>query len=63
MDLLVRSKCKCYLFQVVKFSPDGTLLALGSRDNNVYVYQVSEEARKYSRVGRCMVSFSNFWSI
>lgn len=40
--------------QVVKFSPDGTLLALGSRDNNIYVYQVSEEARKYSRVGRCM---------
>jgi len=44
----------------VKFSPDGSLLALGSRDNNIYVYQVSEEARKYSRVGRCMVSFSNF---
>lgn len=40
--------------QVVKFSPDGSLLALGSRDNNIYVYQVSEEARKYSRVGRCM---------
>ncbi|XP_069695137.1 echinoderm microtubule-associated protein-like 2 isoform X3 [Periplaneta americana] len=39
--------------QVVKFSPDGNLLALGSRDNNIYVYQVSEEYRKYSRVGRC----------
>ncbi|XP_063217797.1 echinoderm microtubule-associated protein-like 2 isoform X3 [Bacillus rossius redtenbacheri] len=39
--------------QVVRFSPDGALLALGSRDNNIYVYQVSEEARKYSRVGRC----------
>jgi WD domain, G-beta repeat. len=61
MNLLVDPKYKCYRFQVVKFSPDGTLLALGSRDNNIYVYQVSEEARKYSRVGRCMVSFSKFW--
>ncbi|XP_063993575.1 echinoderm microtubule-associated protein-like 2 isoform X4 [Diachasmimorpha longicaudata] len=40
--------------QVVRFSPDGTLLALGSRDNHIYIYQVSEDARKYSRVGRCM---------
>ncbi|XP_011505810.1 PREDICTED: echinoderm microtubule-associated protein-like 2 [Ceratosolen solmsi marchali] len=40
--------------QVVKFSPDGTLLALGSRDNNIYIYQVNEEATKYNRVGRCM---------
>ncbi|XP_026466422.1 echinoderm microtubule-associated protein-like 2 [Ctenocephalides felis] len=39
--------------QCVAFSPDGTMLALGSRDNYVYVYQVSEECRKYSRVGRC----------
>nr|CAD7573381.1 unnamed protein product [Timema californicum] len=39
--------------QVARFSPDGGFLALGSRDNNIYVYQVSEEARKYSRVGRC----------
>ncbi|XP_076241239.1 echinoderm microtubule-associated protein-like 2 isoform X3 [Calliopsis andreniformis] len=40
--------------QVVRFSPDGTLLALGSRDNYIYVYQVNEDATKYSRVGRCM---------
>ncbi|XP_033349802.1 echinoderm microtubule-associated protein-like 2 isoform X10 [Bombus vosnesenskii] len=40
--------------QVVRFSPDGTLLALGSRDNYIYVYQVNEDAVKYSRVGRCM---------
>ncbi|PSN50018.1 hypothetical protein C0J52_03295 [Blattella germanica] len=38
---------------VARFSPDGNLLALGSRDNNIYVYQVNEDARKYSRVGRC----------
>ncbi|XP_061940142.1 echinoderm microtubule-associated protein-like 2 isoform X8 [Apis cerana] len=40
--------------QVVRFSPDGTLLALGSRDNYIYIYQVNEDAIKYSRVGRCM---------
>lgn len=40
--------------QVVQFSPDGTLLALGSRDNYIYIYQVNEDATKYSRVGRCM---------
>jgi len=44
------------LFQVVKFSPDGRLLAIGSRDNNIYIYQVSEDYRKYNRIGRCMVS-------
>ncbi|XP_070164103.1 echinoderm microtubule-associated protein-like 2 isoform X6 [Polyergus mexicanus] len=40
--------------QIVQFSPDGTLLALGSRDNYIYIYQVNEDATKYSRVGRCM---------
>ncbi|XP_044004070.1 echinoderm microtubule-associated protein-like 2 isoform X2 [Aphidius gifuensis] len=40
--------------QTCRFSPDGTLLAIGSRDNHIYIYQVSEDAKKYSRVGRCM---------
>ncbi|XP_071640350.1 echinoderm microtubule-associated protein-like 2 isoform X6 [Temnothorax longispinosus] len=40
--------------QVVQFSPDSSLLALGSRDNYIYIYQVNEDATKYSRVGRCM---------
>ncbi|XP_043264476.1 echinoderm microtubule-associated protein-like 2 isoform X3 [Colletes gigas] len=40
--------------QVLRFSPDGTLLALGSRDNCIYIYQVNGDATKYSRVGRCM---------
>ncbi|KAK7871406.1 hypothetical protein R5R35_006108 [Gryllus longicercus] len=40
--------------QVVKFSPDGNFLALGSRDNNIYIYQVTDDARKFNRVGRCM---------
>ncbi|KAK2575040.1 hypothetical protein KPH14_008783 [Odynerus spinipes] len=40
--------------QAVRFSPSGNLLALGSRDNYIYIYQVNEDATKYSRVGRCM---------
>uniref|UniRef100_A0A8C0HEN5 EMAP like 2 n=1 Tax=Chelonoidis abingdonii TaxID=106734 RepID=A0A8C0HEN5_CHEAB len=38
---------------VVSFSPDGSYLAVGSHDNFIYVYGVSEGGRKYSRVGKC----------
>ncbi|KAL1138870.1 hypothetical protein AAG570_008932 [Ranatra chinensis] len=39
--------------QVASFSPNGEMLALGSRDNNIYVYQVSDNPRKFNRLGRC----------
>ncbi|KAG0700301.1 Echinoderm microtubule-associated protein-like 1 [Chionoecetes opilio] len=39
--------------QVLKFSPNNQHLAVGSRDNHIYMYQVSEDGRKYSRMGRC----------
>lgn len=35
---------------------DGNFLALASHDNFVYIYAVTENGRKYSRVGRCAVS-------
>nr|XP_033810290.1 echinoderm microtubule-associated protein-like 2 isoform X1 [Geotrypetes seraphini] len=38
---------------VTSFSPDGNFLAIGSHDNYVYIYAVTEGGRKYSRVGRC----------
>ncbi|KAG1674248.1 Echinoderm microtubule-associated protein-like 1 [Nymphon striatum] len=38
----------------IKFSPDGRLLALGSHDNHIYIYQVTDEQKKYNRIGRCM---------
>ncbi|KAL8567806.1 hypothetical protein ACOMHN_009114 [Nucella lapillus] len=39
--------------EAIAYSPDGNYIALGSRDNYTYVYQVSDGGRKYSRVGRC----------
>lgn len=42
--------------ECLSFSPDGSSLAVGSRDNIIYVYSVTEEGQKYSRIGRCIVS-------
>ena len=41
------------VIECIKFSPDGRYLAFGSRDNNIYIYLVSEEYRKFNRIGRC----------
>lgn len=35
---------------------DGNFLAVSSHDNFVYIYTVTENGRKYSRVGKCTVS-------
>ncbi|XP_051254537.1 echinoderm microtubule-associated protein-like 2 isoform X1 [Dicentrarchus labrax] len=37
----------------IKYSPDGNFLAVASHDNFVYIYAVTENGRKYSRVGKC----------
>ncbi|KAG8443603.1 hypothetical protein GDO86_008955 [Hymenochirus boettgeri] len=38
---------------VMRYSVDGSLLAVGSHDNFIYLYNVSENGRKYSRYGKC----------
>ncbi|XP_032201135.1 echinoderm microtubule-associated protein-like 1 isoform X1 [Mustela erminea] len=38
---------------VMRYSPDGTFLAIGSHDNCIYIYGVSDNGRKYTRVGKC----------
>ncbi len=38
---------------VVKFSPDGSLLAIGSRDNAIYMYQVGRQNRFFYLKGQC----------
>uniref|UniRef100_A0A803SM32 Echinoderm microtubule-associated protein-like 4 n=1 Tax=Anolis carolinensis TaxID=28377 RepID=A0A803SM32_ANOCA len=38
---------------VMRYTVDGTLLAVGSHDNFIYLYTVTENGRKYSRYGKC----------
>ncbi|MEE6474103.1 hypothetical protein FKM82_010269 [Ascaphus truei] len=38
---------------VMRYSVDGSLLAVGSHDNFIYLYTVSENGKKYSRYGKC----------
>ncbi|XP_044147773.1 echinoderm microtubule-associated protein-like 4 isoform X1 [Bufo gargarizans] len=38
---------------VMRYSLDGSFLAVGSHDNFIYLYNVSENGRKYSRYGKC----------
>ncbi|XP_015218317.1 echinoderm microtubule-associated protein-like 4 isoform X2 [Lepisosteus oculatus] len=38
---------------LMRYSVDGALLAVGSHDNFIYLYTVSEKGRKYSRYGKC----------
>ncbi|XP_077194007.1 echinoderm microtubule-associated protein-like 4 isoform X5 [Paroedura picta] len=38
---------------VMRYTVDGTFLAVGSHDNFIYVYIVTDSGRKYSRYGKC----------
>ncbi|GAB5573161.1 echinoderm microtubule-associated protein-like 1 isoform X3 [Prionailurus iriomotensis] len=38
---------------VMRYSPDGNFLAIGSHDNCIYIYGVSDNGRKYARLGKC----------
>ncbi|XP_015720995.1 echinoderm microtubule-associated protein-like 1 isoform X3 [Coturnix japonica] len=38
---------------VMRYSPDGNFLAIGSHDNSIYIYGVNENGRKYTRIGKC----------
>ncbi|XP_071055971.1 echinoderm microtubule-associated protein-like 2 isoform X1 [Onthophagus taurus] len=40
--------------QVIQYSPDGNLVAIGSRDNHIYIYQVNDGGIRCSKVGKCM---------
>ncbi|KAG9338188.1 hypothetical protein JZ751_026938, partial [Albula glossodonta] len=41
---------------VMRYSPDGSFLAVGSHDNFIYIYNVTENGRRYTRFGKCTVS-------
>ncbi|XP_066536566.1 echinoderm microtubule-associated protein-like 2 isoform X1 [Hoplias malabaricus] len=38
---------------VIRYSPDGSFLAVGSHDNFIYIYNVTEGGRRYTRFGKC----------
>ncbi|XP_054838890.1 echinoderm microtubule-associated protein-like 4 isoform X2 [Eublepharis macularius] len=38
---------------VMRYTVDGILLAVGSHDNFIYIYTVTDNGRKYSRYGKC----------
>ncbi|XP_046904942.1 echinoderm microtubule-associated protein-like 3 isoform X1 [Hypomesus transpacificus] len=38
---------------VMRYSPDGSFLAVGSHDNFIYIYTVAESGRRYTRYGKC----------
>uniref|UniRef100_A0A3B3BG05 EMAP like 3 n=1 Tax=Oryzias melastigma TaxID=30732 RepID=A0A3B3BG05_ORYME len=38
---------------VMRYSPDGNFLAVGSHDNFIYIYNVTEKGRRYTRFGKC----------
>lgn len=46
----------------ILYLTDGAYLAVGSHDNFVYIYSVTENGRKYSRVGKCTVSLTEITS-
>ncbi|XP_059062847.1 echinoderm microtubule-associated protein-like 2 isoform X2 [Achroia grisella] len=40
--------------QTIQYSPDDSMVALGSRDNFIYVYRVEDEGARYTRIGKCL---------
>ncbi|XP_063894522.1 echinoderm microtubule-associated protein-like 2 isoform X6 [Helicoverpa armigera] len=53
-DLLADHQDGCEPIQTIQYSPDNSLLALGSRDNFIYVYRVEDNGARYSRLGKCL---------
>lgn len=47
--MALSSNCVCVF-------ADGSFLAVGSHDNFIYIYSVSDGGRRYSRFGKCNVS-------
>ncbi|XP_055594510.1 echinoderm microtubule-associated protein-like 2 isoform X2 [Uranotaenia lowii] len=41
------------VIQTIKFSPDGNLLALGSKDGCIYIYQCTKALHRFSKIGKC----------
>ncbi|XP_060804047.1 echinoderm microtubule-associated protein-like 2 isoform X3 [Amyelois transitella] len=40
--------------QTIQYSPDNSMVAIGSRDNFIYVYRVEDNGARYTRIGKCL---------
>ncbi|XP_049875343.1 echinoderm microtubule-associated protein-like 2 isoform X3 [Pectinophora gossypiella] len=40
--------------QTIQYAPNNKLVALGSRDNFIYIYQADDNCARYSRLGKCL---------
>ena len=38
--------------EVMKYSPDNSMLAIGSHDNNIYVYEVNNDYQLYCKFAK-----------
>lgn len=53
-ELLAQHQDGSEPIQTIQFSPDNKMVALGSRDNFIYIYQVDDDCRRFSRLGKCL---------
>jgi WD40 repeat protein len=52
VDLVTEIKEAKQWISVVKFSPDGLTLAVGSRDNSIYLYSVTQKYKKKAKFSK-----------
>ncbi|XP_058058224.1 echinoderm microtubule-associated protein-like 2 [Anopheles bellator] len=57
-DIVTRELLATYtdgsdVLQCLQFSPDGNLLAIGSKDNAIYIYQCTKVPHRFSKIGKC----------
>ncbi|XP_053671699.1 echinoderm microtubule-associated protein-like 2 [Anopheles nili] len=57
-DIVTRELLATYtdgqeVIQCLLFSPDSNLLAVGSKDNSIYIYQCTKIPHRFSKIGKC----------
>ncbi|XP_028026451.1 echinoderm microtubule-associated protein-like 2 isoform X3 [Bombyx mandarina] len=53
-DVLAQHQDGSEPIQTIQYSPDNKMVALGSRDNFIYIYRVEDNGARYSRLGKCL---------
>ncbi|XP_072929850.1 echinoderm microtubule-associated protein-like 2 [Epargyreus clarus] len=53
-ELLAQHQDGTEPIQTIQYAPNNKMVALGSRDNFIYIYQVDGDGARYSRLGKCL---------